>query len=74
MPYRLTQIITKTGDTGTTGLGDGSRVPKSSLRIIAIGEVDELNAHLGVLLTMNLPDVLVLGHADRAEIITVGVK
>ena len=56
MPYRLTQIITKTGDSGTTGLGDGSRVPKSSLRIIAIGEVDELNAHLGVLLTMNLPD------------------
>ena len=40
MPYRLTQIITKTGDSGTTGLGDGSRVPKSSLRIIAIGEVE----------------------------------
>ena len=55
MPYRLTQIITKTGDSGTTGLGDGSRVPKSSLRIMAIGEVDELNAHLGVLLTMNVP-------------------
>ena len=55
MPYRLTQIITKPGDSGTTGLGDGSRVPKSSLRIMAIGEVDELNAHLGVLLTMNVP-------------------
>lgn len=63
MPYRLTQIITKTGDSGTTGLGDGSRVPKSSLRIIAIGEVDELNAHLGVLLTMNVP-------ADIREVLT----
>ena len=63
MPYRLTQIITKTGDSVTTGLGDGSRVPKSSLRIIAIGEVDELNAHLGVLLTLNLP-------ADIREVLT----
>lgn len=56
MPYRLTQIITKTGDTGTTGLGDGSRVPKTSLRIMVIGDVDELNAHFGVLLTMELPE------------------
>lgn len=56
MSYRLTQIITKTGDSGTTGLGDGSRVPKSSLRIAAIGDVDELNAHLGVLLVQPLPD------------------
>lgn len=56
MAYRLTQIITKTGDSGNTGLGDGSRVPKSSLRIHAIGEVDELNAHLGVLLAMDLPE------------------
>lgn len=56
MPYRLTQIITKTGDAGTTGLGDGSRVPKSSLRIMAIGAVDELNAHLGLLLTLAMDD------------------
>ncbi|UOO92860.1 cob(I)yrinic acid a,c-diamide adenosyltransferase [Vitreoscilla stercoraria] len=56
MAYRLTQIITKTGDSGNTGLGDGSRVAKSSLRIHAIGEVDELNAHLGVLLAMAIPE------------------
>ena len=56
MSYRLTQIITKTGDLGQTGLGDGSRVAKNSLRIVAIGDVDELNAQLGVLLAMTLPE------------------
>ena len=58
MANRLSQIATRTGDDGTTGLGDGSRVPKSSLRIAAIGDVDELNSNLGVLLAEPLPDDL----------------
>jgi cob(I)alamin adenosyltransferase len=53
---RLTQIATRTGDDGTTGLGDGSRVPKDHLRIAAMGDVDELNSCLGVLLAEPLPD------------------
>ena len=56
MANRLTQIATRTGDDGTTGLGDGQRVPKDHLRIAAIGDVDELNSHLGVLLAEPLPD------------------
>jgi cob(I)alamin adenosyltransferase len=56
MANRLTQIATRTGDDGTTGLGDGARVPKDSLRIQAIGEVDELNSTLGVLLAEPLPE------------------
>lgn len=47
---RLSKIVTRTGDGGTTGLGDGSRTGKDSLRIEAIGEVDELNSMVGVLL------------------------
>ena len=53
---RLSKIVTRTGDGGTTGLGDGSRTTKDSLRIDAIGEVDELNSSLGVLLCEELPD------------------
>ena len=56
MSNRLSKITTRTGDDGTTGLGDGSRVPKSHLRIAAIGDVDELNSGLGVLLAEPLPD------------------
>lgn len=56
MGNRLSKIATRTGDDGTTGLGDGSRVPKDSLRIEAIGAVDELNSDLGVVLAHNLPD------------------
>jgi len=58
MGHRLSKITTKTGDQGTTGLGDGSRVAKHDLRIAAIGEVDELNSVLGLLLTEPLPDDL----------------
>src|SRR3984893_4868199 len=54
MGHRLSKIVTRTGDTGTTGLGDGSRVAKDSQRIEAIGEVDELNATLGLLLSETL--------------------
>ena len=50
MGNRLTQIATRTGDAGTTGLGDNTRVSKNSLRVHAMGEVDELNSHIGVLL------------------------
>ena len=49
MGHRLSKIITRTGDDGTTGLGDGSRVPKDSTRIEAIGAVDELNSWIGLL-------------------------
>jgi cob(I)alamin adenosyltransferase len=56
MSNRLTQIATRTGDDGTTGLGDNTRVPKHHLRIHAMGEVDELNSHVGLLLTEALPD------------------
>jgi len=56
MGNRLSKIYTRTGDDGTTGLGDGSRVPKDSLRVEAYGTVDELNSALGVLLALpNLP-------------------
>jgi cob(I)alamin adenosyltransferase len=50
MGNRLSKIYTRTGDDGTTGLGDGSRVPKDSLRVEAYGELDELNSSIGVLL------------------------
>ena len=56
MGKRLTRIATRTGDDGTTGLADGSRVAKSDPRVTAMGEVDELNSHLGVLLAEPLPD------------------
>ncbi len=56
MGNRLTQIATRTGDNGTTGLGDGVRVSKNSLRVHAMGEVDELNSNIGVLLCEAMPD------------------
>ena len=56
MGNRLSKIVTRTGDAGTTGLGDGSRVGKDSPRIDALGEVDELNSMLGVLLAEDLPE------------------
>ncbi|MGZ5271681.1 MAG: cob(I)yrinic acid a,c-diamide adenosyltransferase [Ramlibacter sp.] len=56
MGKRLTQIATRTGDDGTTGLGDNTRVPKSSLRVQAMGDVDELNSHIGLLLCEPMPD------------------
>lgn len=55
---RLSKIVTRTGDAGTTGLGDGSRTTKDSLRIDAIGEIDELNSGLGVLLCEDMPDAM----------------
>jgi cob(I)alamin adenosyltransferase len=51
MANRLSKIYTRTGDAGTTGLGDGTRIAKHSLRIQALGDVDELNAVIGLMLT-----------------------
>ena len=56
MANRLSQIATRTGDDGTTGLGDNTRVSKNHLRVMAMGDVDELNSNLGVLLAEPLPD------------------
>jgi cob(I)alamin adenosyltransferase len=56
MGHRLSRIATRTGDDGTTGLGDGSRTRKDSLRIAAIGDVDELNSTIGLLQTEPLPE------------------
>jgi cob(I)alamin adenosyltransferase len=56
MGQRLTQIATRTGDNGTTGLGDNTRVSKNSLRVHAMGDVDELNSNIGVLLCENMPE------------------
>ena len=64
MSNRLTQIATRTGDDGTTGLGDGQRVAKNHLRVQAMGDVDELNSGLGVLLAEALP-------ADVRELLVV---
>lgn len=58
MGKRLTKLVTRTGDRGETGLADGSRVHKSSPRIQAIGEIDELNCWLGVVLAGAIPGEL----------------
>ena len=58
MSNRLSVITTRTGDDGSTGLGDGTRVAKDSARVQAMGDVDELNSCLGVLLAEPLPQTL----------------
>ena len=58
MGHRLSKITTKTGDAGTTGLGDGSRVPKTHPRVAARGDIDELNCVVGLLLTEAMPEPL----------------
>lgn len=65
MGHRLSRITTRTGDDGTTGLGNGSRVKKTSARIEAIGSVDELNSVIGVLLTHEIPQSL---HTELTDI------
>jgi cob(I)alamin adenosyltransferase len=56
MGNRLTQIATRTGDEGTTGLGNNQRVSKNSLRVHAMGDVDELNSNIGLLLCETMPE------------------
>ena len=63
MGHRLSKIYTRTGDAGTTGLGDGSRTAKDSPRVAAMGDVDELNSLIGVILCEELP-------ADLRELFT----
>lgn len=58
MANRLTKIVTRTGDDGTTGLADGSRLAKSDARIETLGAVDELNSAIGLLLTEEMPAAL----------------
>ena len=59
MGHRLSKITTRTGDAGETGLGDGARVPKDSARIAALGDIDELNSTIGLILSEEkiLPEV-----------------
>lgn len=56
MGNRLSRIYTRTGDDGTTGLGDGSRVDKDSLRVSAYGNADELNSAIGVVIACEIPE------------------
>jgi cob(I)alamin adenosyltransferase len=56
MGARLSKIYTRTGDDGSTGLGDGSRTPKDSLRVNAYGTVDEANSAIGLVLAEDLPE------------------
>ena len=65
MGKRLSKIATRTGDDGTTGLGDGSRTDKDSSRVHAMGEVDELNSMIGLMLTEELPK------AVRADLVAI---
>ncbi len=65
MGNRLSKIATRTGDNGTTGLGDGSRTEKDSVRVHALGDVDELNSYVGLLLCEDMPEAL------REELISI---
>lgn len=58
MGHRLSRIVTRTGDAGDTGLTGGARVPKTHARVAAMGDVDELNSQLGVLLAQKVPKPL----------------
>jgi len=73
MGNRLTQIATRTGDNGTTGLGDNTRVSKNSLRVHAMGDVDELNSHIGLLLCDDMPEsVRILLGSIQHELFNLG--
>ena len=65
MGHRLSKITTRTGDTGETGLGDGSRVAKDSLRIAVLGDIDELNCALGLVLAEDVPQAMRDGVEDK---------
>src|SRR6185436_11699795 len=67
MANRLSKITTRTGDAGETGLGDGARVPKDSARIQALGDIDELNSALGLVLAEEVPAAVreALGEAQH---------
>ena len=74
MANRLTKIYTRTGDDGSTGMADGTRVPKDDLLVHAIGEIDELNSQLAVLL-YHSPDIFVADiQAIQNELFNVGAE
>lgn len=72
MPDRLNRIVTRGGDTGETSLGDGTRVPKTDPRVALLGDVDELNAQIGVVLSMSpgpeVGDTLALAQHDLFDL------
>ena len=68
MGNRLSAIATRTGDDGSTGLGDGSRVAKHDPRVAAMGDVDELNCAVGMLLALGVPDDALAMPALLAEV------
>ncbi len=70
MATRLSKITTRTGDDGTTGLGDGSRISKTHMRIQAMGDIDELNSSIGVVVAQLDTVLLPLNNSDIAEIRT----
>ena len=73
MGYRLSKIYTRTGDAGSTGLGDGSRTGKDSLRIAALGDVDELNSLIGLMLCEDMPtDVAALMTGVQHDLFDLG--
>ncbi|MGA9854535.1 MAG: cob(I)yrinic acid a,c-diamide adenosyltransferase [Gammaproteobacteria bacterium] len=73
MGHRLSKIYTRTGDEGTTGLGDGSRVPKDDARVEAYGTLDELNSVMGVLLAEDLsPDITAALQPIQHELFDLG--
>ncbi|HEY7241596.1 MAG TPA: cob(I)yrinic acid a,c-diamide adenosyltransferase [Burkholderiales bacterium] len=73
MGHRLSKITTRTGDAGDTGLGDGVRVAKDSTRIAALGDIDELNSAIGVVLAEDVPaDMKVVLEAVQQDLLDLG--
>jgi cob(I)alamin adenosyltransferase len=73
MGHRLSKITTRTGDSGETGLGDGSRLLKDSPRIAVLGDIDELNSALGLVLAEDLPEpVSQVLHAVQQDLFDLG--
>ena len=73
MGHRLSKITTRTGDAGDTGLGDGARVPKESARIAALGDIDELNSAIGVVLAEEVPaDMRAVLEAVQHDLLDLG--
>ena len=67
MGKRLSKIYTRTGDQGETGLGDGSRIQKNQPRVAAMGDIDELNAHLGLLIELLAKDPFPIESEPKAQ-------
>jgi cob(I)alamin adenosyltransferase len=73
MGHRLSKITTRTGDAGETGLGDGARVAKDSARVAALGDIDELNSAIGLVLAEEVPaDVKTVLEAVQHDLFDLG--